>query len=551
MRCLLNMVFLVTLAGLALGQVSGPALTLKQKIARFSPTVITADIAILSAGDRRALDKLIESLPYIDSIYLVQVWDKNFDLLHRLEADTSADGEEKLHYFRINMSPWSMLDNNEAFIEGVPAHPPDGANYYPENMSKDEFTTWVESLPGGEKEKARGFFSIIVRGKDQTLQIRPYNEAYAAYLSPAAKLLKEAAEAADNPTLKTFLQKRGEAFLTNDYYESDIAWMDLDSPIEPTIGPYEVYLDNLFNYKAAFEAFIGIRDEQETKKLDLFSAHLQEIEDTLPIPAAFRNPKLGAMSPIRVVNEVAVGGEALAGVQTAAYNLPNDERVIQAKGSKRVMLKNVQEAKFNKCLVPISALALPSDQQAMVSFEPFFTHILAHELMHGLGPHTITLNGKKTTVRQEMKEIGSSLEEAKADISGLFALQHLIDRNVLNPSLEKPMYVTFLASLFRSVRFGIHEAHGKGSALQFNYLTDEGGFVYDPSSRTFSVDFGKIKNAVKKLTGVIMLLQADGNYAQAKSLLEKYSVIRPEMQVVLDRLTAVPVDIEPQFPLGK
>ena len=220
-------------------------------------------------------------------------------------------------------------------------------------------------------------------------------------------------------------------------------------------------------------------------------------------------------------------------------------------GSKRVMLKNVQEAKFTKCLVPISALVLTLDQQPMVSFEPFFTHILAHELMHGLGPHTITLHGKQTTVRQEMKEIGSALEEAKADISGLFALQCLIDRHVVNAALEKPMYVTYLASLFRSVRFGILEAHGKGSALQFNYLTDEGGFVFNPANGTFSVDFSKIKDAVKKLTGEIMTLQAEGNYLMAKSLLEKYSVLRPEMKTVLDKLTGVPVDIEPQFPLLK
>jgi hypothetical protein len=533
------------------GQNSKSPLSLGDKIKQFSPTVITGDITTLSAGDQKALEKLIEAARLMDSLYLRQVWSGNLNVLHKLEADTSPDGIEKLHYFRINMSPWSKLDGDEPFIEGVPQHPPKGANYYPENMPKEDFNSWVEHLPEPEQQKAKGFFYTIGRNADGSLEIHPYSEVYADYLKPAAQLLWDAAKLTDNPTLKTFLELRGKAFLSNDYYESDVAWMDLNSAIEPTIGPYEVYLDDLFNYKAAFEAFITLRDEEETNKLALFSTHLQEIEDGLPILPEYRNPKLGAMSPIRVVNEIAIGGESRAGVQTAAYNLPNDERVTQEKGSKRVMLKNVQEAKFNKCLVPISTIVLSSDQQAMVSFDPFFTHILAHELMHGLGPHTIMVKGKKTTVRQEMKEIGSALEEAKADIAGLFALQYLVDKGILKESMEKPLYVTFLASLFRSVRFGIEEAHGKGVALQFNYLSDEGGYIYNPVDGTYSVNFEKIKNAVRKLTGEIMTVQAEGNYDKAKSLLEKYGVIRPEMKAVLDKLTGIPVDIEPSFPLAK
>ncbi len=228
-------------------------------------------------------------------------------------------------------------------------------------------------------------------------------------------------------------------------------------------------------------------------------------------------------APIRVVDEVLVGGEARAGVQTAAYNLPNDERVTSEKGSKRVMLRNVQEAKFQKVLVPISHVALDASQQSFVSFEPFFTHILAHELMHGLGPHTILVNGKQTTVRQQMKEVGSALEEAKADISGLFALQYLIDKGVVPKSIEQPMYVTYLAGTFRSVRFGVNDAHGQGMALQFNYLADLGAFEYNASTGTFKVNFSKIKDATQKLTGTIMAIQAEGDYEKAKALLEQYT----------------------------
>ncbi|MBI5474259.1 MAG: hypothetical protein HY961_18135, partial [Ignavibacteriae bacterium] len=344
---------------------------------------------------------------------------------------------------------------------------------------------------------------------------------------------------------------RADAFLSNDYYESDVAWMDLDSPIEPTIGPYEVYMDELFNYKAAFEAFITLRNDEETKKLAKFSDQLQEIENNLPIEKKYRNPKLGALAPIRVVDEVVVGGEATKGVQTAAFNLPNDERVTREKGSKRVMLKNVQEAKFRNILVPISKVAIAPAEQNQIAFEPFFTHILAHELMHGLGPHTITVGGKQTTVRQAMRELSSAFEEAKADISGLWALQYLIDKGVVEKAFERQMYVTFLASAFRSVRFGLNEAHGKGIALQFNYLTDEGAFVFDAQKGTFGVNFEKIKPAVTKLTAEIMTIQALGSYERAKAMLDTYGVVRPEMQAVLDKLSAIPVDIAPAFPLAE
>jgi hypothetical protein len=308
-----------------------------------------------------------------------------------------------------------------------------------------------------------------------------------------------------------------------------------------------VYLDEMFNYKAAFEAYICLRDDDETAKLARFSTHLQEIENALPIEPRFRNPKLGAMAPIRVVDEVAAGGEARAGVQTAAFNLPNDEKVTSEKGSKRVMLKNVQEAKFRTILTPIARVALDSTQQSLVAFDPFFTHILAHELMHGLGPHSIVVQGKKTTVRQSMKELSSTFEEAKADISGLFALQHMIDAGYVDRSMEEPMYVTFLAGIFRSVRFGINEAHGKGMALQFNYLRDQGAIVLDPATGRYRADVPKFKTAAAKLTGAIMTVQAEGSYGKAKEMIDTYGVIRPEMRTLLDRTSTLPVDIEPIF----
>ena len=524
--------------------------SLAAKIRRFAPTVVTADTSQLSAGDRRALAKIIAAARLLDPLFLRQVWSGNAALERKLMQDKTPQGRDRLHYFKINNGPWSRLDSNEPFIEGVPAVKPPQASYYPDDMTKDEFNAWEQTLSEQERRRATGFFHVIRRDRAGKLQMVAYSEAYKEYLAPAAQLLREAAQLATNATLKDFLTKRAAAFLSNDYYESDVAWMDLNSPIDLTIGPYETYEDELFGYKAAFEAYVTLRDEGESAKLAKFSQYLQEIENNLPIDAKYRNPQLGAASPIRVVNEVFSSGEGNSGVQTAAFNLPNDEKVVKEKGSKRVMLKNVQEAKFDKTLIPISKVVLDPAQLSELSFESFFTHILMHELMHGLGPHNLTVDGRETTVRQQLKETYSAIEEAKADISGLFALQYLMDKGVLDKRMERSVYTTFLASAFRSVRFGITEAHGKGIAVQFNYLMDEGAIKFNERAGTFSVDMARVKAAVRKLTHDIMTLQAEGSYDKAKAMLDKYGVIRPPMEQALKRLTSVPVDIEPQFPLA-
>ena len=525
------------------------SMRLPDMIKRFAPVNLTADTSKLSSGDRNALRKLIPVVNVMDKIYLFQAWKFNPRFYEQLLRDTSKFAHERFHYFKINMGPWSRLDNDEPFIKSA-GKKPAGANYYPPSLTKEELEKWLATEPESTQIQARGFYHLLRRNLIGQLKTVPYSKAYGPALKEAVDILREAADAADNRSLKNFLRKRADAFISNDYYESEIAWMNLDSPIEPTIGPYEVYMDELFNYKAAFEAYITLRDDDETKKLEKYSDYLQEIENNLPIDPRYRNPKLGSLAPIRVVNEVAIGGEARAGVQTAAFNLPNDERITKEMGSKRVLLKNVQEAKFQKILTPIAAIVLDSTQLSNISFEPFFTHILAHELMHGLGPHNITVNGKETTVRQEMGELSSALEEAKADISGLFALQYLIDKGVVDKSMEEQLYTTYLAGIFRSVRFGINEAHGKGMITQFNYLLDQHAFLYDSTRQTFSVNPSAIKEAVKNLTAFIMTIQAEGNHDKAAKLFEDYALIRPQMQAVLNKLKDVPVDIDPRFPLA-
>jgi len=524
---------------------------LAKRISRFAPTTLTANTTQLSNGDRKALKKIIEAARLLDPLFLRQVWSGNDELHKKLEADKSAVGRQRLHYFLINDGPWSRLDENEPFIAGVPSVKPPHANFYPDDVTKDEFNSWLAGLSDSEKEKATGYFYTIRRDAGGKLMSVPYNEEYREFLEPAAKLLREASALTTNQTLKDFLSKRADAFSSNDYYASDVAWMDLKGPIDVTIGPYETYEDELFGYKAAFEAYVTLTDAAESAKLQKFSQHLQELENNLPLDARYRNPKLGASSPMRVVNEVFASGEGNNGVQTAAFNLPNDERVVKEKGSARIMLKNVQDAKFNKVLIPITRVVLTTAQQRAVAFDSFFTHILMHELMHGLGPHNITVAGQATTVRLQLKELYSSIEEAKADVTGLWALQYLIDKGVIGKQMQRTLYTTYLASMFRSVRFGLTESHARGVAMQFNYFTDEGAIKFDVKTGKFSADDARMKEAVRKLTHDLLTIEAEGSYDKAKAILDKYSLIRPEMKGALDRLIEVPVDIEPIFPLAK
>jgi len=518
---------------------------LRQMTRRYVPVEIKVDASVLPPGEQLALGKLIEAAKIIDALFLRQVAPLNETYLTGLARDDSPLGRARLRYFTINKGPWSRLDENAPFLPRV-GRKPAAANFYPADATREEVDRWMHSLPPAGQSAATGFFTVIRRSPEGTLISVPYSLEYQPELTRIAGLLREAAAATAQPTLKAYLEKRARAFLSNDYYDSDLAWMDLNASIEPTIGPYEVYEDEWFNFKAAFEAFITIADEKESAKLTRFSGELQELEDHLPIDPSFRRPKLGGYSPIRVVNVVFCSGDGNHGVQTAAFNLPNDERVVAAKGSKRVLLRNFQEAKFNHVLKPVAARSLASADQPLVAFDPFFTHILMHELMHGLGPQAIRVNGRDTTVRHELKELNGTLEEAKADISGIWALQYLMDKGMLDKSQERAIYVTFLASSFRTLRFGLTEAHAKGMALQLNWLLDAGGIVVDADGR-FGIEFNKIKAGVISLTTEIMTIQATGDYARAKALLDHLVVLRPAVAAMLDQLKDVPVDFEPRF----
>ncbi len=528
---------------------------LKTMSARFAPTPLRVDTSSLSAGDQKALVKLLGAARIVNLLLMDQFWKDDLVTYQKLRRDGTPIGQERFKYFGINKGPWSEIDEWTAFMPDVPPRKLPGANYYPEDMTKDEFEVWVKTLSPEQKEQAEGFFTVIRRTPDHKLKIVPYNQEYKGQLDLAGKLLRDAAALTDNESLKNFLTTRADAFSSNNYYESDIAWMDLDAPVDVTFGPYETYLDELFGYKAAFEAYINVRDDKESARLAFLGKHLQDIENNLPEESQYRNPKLGALAPIRVVNEVFAAGDGAHGVMSAAYNLPNDDKVVQQKGSKRVMLKNVQEAKFHSTLIPISRVVLSPADQKELSFDLFFTHIVAHELCHGLGPHQIKIEGRDTNPRMELKEQYAAWEEAKADVTGLFALQYLMtqaDHGKLTMPLphgseaERKLYITYLASSFRTMRFGLQDAHARGQAVQFNYFLLKGAYVANPDG-TFRVDFTKMKEAVASLDHDLLTLEATGDHDGAKLMMERLGALSPEVQAALIKLKSVPVDIDPIF----
>jgi hypothetical protein len=539
--------------------VAASAAQLDAMARRFAPVDLSADTSRLSAGDKAAITKLIEAAKIVDTLQLRQRWADNEALWAALNKDQSPLGKARQRYFWLNKGPWSIIDDNASFMPAeyagirIPAKKPDAANFYPAGASKQALEAWMNALPPKDKEQAQWFFTTIRTGADGKFKAVKYSDEYRPELEKLAKLLKEAAASTDNASLKKFLNLRADAFLSNDYLASDFAWMDLDSPVDVTIGPYETYNDELFGYKAAFEAYVNVRDEKETRKLDFFGKHMQELEDNLPLDKQYRNPKVGALAPMVVVNQVYGAGDGNMGVQTAAYNLPNDERIISQRGSKRVMLKNIQQAKFKSTLQPIAKIVLRPEAQKDLDFDSFFTHILAHEITHGLGPHLTKNAGKESTPRQDLKDSYSTIEEAKADVTGLWALAYMMEKGQLKDTLgqgeaaERKLYNTFLASGFRTLHFGLTDSHARGMAIQMNYILDKGGFV-SHGDGTFSVDFKKIRQAVMDLDREFLTIEATGDYARAKALMTRYVVIRPDVQKALDKMKkSVPNDIRPAF----
>jgi peptidase M49-like protein len=511
-------------------------------VTQFVETDIKYDESLLDDDQKKVVENLYYASKIMDDLFFSQVYSKNYEVKNQINSENTKK------YFDIMFGPFDRLDHNKPFFGSTKK--PEGANFYPEDMTKQELVNWIENHP--EDESAFSSEFTIIRRENDKLVAIPYSEFYKEGLTKAANFLNKAAEFAENKSLKKYLTTRAAAFLSNDYYESDMAWMDLkDHAIEVVIGPYEVYEDEMFNYKAAFESFVTIMDPEESKKLAVFGSYLNAIEKHLPIDDKHKNFDRGSESPIVVVQEVFSAGDSKAGVQTLAFNLPNDERVREAKGSKKVMLKNVHVAKFEKLLLPIAEVVLDPEQLKYVTFDGFFNHTLMHEMSHGVGPGKIKKNGKATEVRKELKETYSKMEECKADVLGMYNNMFMIDKGVYTKSFANENWVTFLAGTFRSVRFGINEAHGGGNAIIYNYLLEKGAYEYDESTQKVRVNFDKIYDAVKELANILLTIQAEGDYEASLALIKKYAVNSTSMNALRENLNHLPVDIKPVFQIEK
>jgi hypothetical protein len=519
--------------------------TLERKISQFVPVELTADLGSVRGTEVAVLHELIAASKFLDPVFDRQAWIGNPRARAALEEDPTPLGQSKLEYFDIMRGPWDRQDHWKPFA--TEQERPLGGGFYPEDLSAEAFKAYVAKHP--EQSEALTSLTTIVRREGPNLVAVPYSKAFSEWLVPAAQKLREAAELTQNASLKRFLELRADAFASDDYYESDKAWMDLDSRIEVTIGPYEVYEDELLGLKASFESFVTVSDPEASKKLAHFEALLPAMEKNLPIPDEAKTVR-GAESPIRVVDVVYTAGDARKSVQTIAFNLPNDERVRKEKGAKKVMLRNVIRAKFDAILAPIGELLIAPEQTAKMSSDAFFNETLFHELSHSLGPAFVDVGGKKVEVRLVLGSDYAAVEEAKADAMGAYNLLYMIERKELPETFRPQLLVTYFAGLLRSVRFGVEEAHGQGAALQLNYFLAKGGARQDPTSGRFAVDLAKLQGAIRELTAELCMLQRRGDTAGVEALLAEHGKLTPPIGRAIAKLTHLPVDVRPVFPLA-
>ncbi len=517
---------------------------LQERIDRLPATVIDYDRNLLNENEKQVVSKLIEAAQYMDDIFWRMVSEENPALRKELESHPNPAA---LKYFMMMKGRWDRIEESEPFIApfGIEGARPPGAGFYPVDTTKEEFEKWIKDHPE-DVENFQGLFTVIKR-KEGKLTAVPYSVYYSEFLKRAAAKLREAAALTDNESLRKFLTSRAEAFLNDDYYQSDIDWMDLNSSIEVVIGPYEVYEDSLFNYKAAFEAYVTVVDKGESEKLKIYVSHLPAMEKGLPIPDEHKNLNRGTDSPIKVVQEIFTAGDARRGIMTAAFNLPNDEKVREAKGSKKVLLKNVMQAKFKKTGEPIAKRVLDPSQAPLLSFDAYFNHTLFHELSHGLGPGMITgPDGKRTDTRLLLKNLYSTIEECKADALGVWNLTYAIDHNLQKSFDKKTMYTTYTGLIFRLMRHGIEEAHGRANAIQWNWLREKGAIV-DAGEGRYKMDEAKMNSGIQSLTTELLMIEATGDYERAQKLAEKYGKSTPEIEAINMRLKDIPVDISAIF----
>jgi hypothetical protein len=503
------------------------------------------DTRFLSAEERDVVNLLIQAADLLDPIFLRQVYADNPRVRDEIARSSRPDRALLLDWFDFNAGPWDTLADNRPFW-GDRTLPPGGGGY-PTDLTRDALDAYLAAHPA-EKEALTSPYTVVKRQGDRLVAV-PYSVEYRQWLEPAAQLLEKAAARTGNASLKRFLMLRAQAFRTNDYYESEMAWMDVSgTPIEVVIGPYEVYADNLYAQKTAYEAYVTVADPRQSAALARYKALLPDMERNLPVAEKYKNANRPFSSPILVTEEVHAGGEAKPGIQTIAFNLPNDERVRAAKGAKKVILANVLGAKYERIVAPLAGLVFVPEQAARVTKQYMTQETLFHELSHSLGPGILTLGGRQTTVNAELKDQYSAIEESKADVMGAWAVLYLMHRGELPIAERDQLLSSYMADVFRHLRFGTGDAHGRGAAMQYGFLKEHGGIAWDASARRFRLDYDRLEPAIAALVAEIVRIEGDGDYAGAKAFLDRYGRLDPEAQAVIATMTHIPVDIQPVYP---
>ena len=497
---------------------------------QYAKVTLTTDISHLSDNEVEMLGYLFDAGRLMDEIY----WTENFNG-DKDEFLNSIEDPNARKYAEINYGPWDQLDNRRVFIPGY-GPKPEGAGFYPTDMTKEEFDAW-------ENPDKTSQYTLIRRDENGNLKTVWYHEAYAEKINKVAATLERASELAADKEFAEYLKLRAADLRSDDYYQSDMAWMDVrNNNIDFVVGPIENYTDGLYGYKAAHEAFILIKDKEWTEKLTRYVALLPKLQTKLPVDEQYKQEKPGSDADLAAYDVIFYGGDCNMASKTIAINLPNDERVQLQKGTRKLQLKNAMKAKFDKIVVPISEVLVTPEARKNIKFDAFFANVMFHEVAHGLGIKN-TLDGSGT-VRHALKEQYSAIEEAKADILGLFLVTKLHEMGEYDNSTLEENYTTFMAGIFRSVRFGAASAHGKANMIEFNFLANEGAFTRDENG-LYNIDFPKMKLAVEKLGGAILKAQGDGDYEFVKNWIATDGVIKPELQKDLDKLAGcgIPKDI--------
>lgn len=518
------------------GDKNNEKMSIQDRLNQYTDFTLKADLSSLSDNQKKMLSLFIDAAKAMDDIYWQEAYGNKQQLMEKIQ-----DPKEK-QFAEINYGPWDRLNGNEPFVEGV-GEKPEGANFYPADMTKQEFQNW-------DSDKKDDLYTIVRRDDDGNLTTVPYHEAFAEQSKLASDKLKEAAKLAENDALKKYLNLRAEALVTDNYRPSDMAWMDMkDNTLELVIGPIETYEDGLYGYKAAHEAFVLIKDKDWSQRLSKYTTVLPELQKGLPVPDKYKQETPGRDSDLNAYKVVYYAGDANAGSKTIAINLPNDEQVQLEKGTRRLQLENAMRAKYDKILEPISNILIAKDQRKHITFDAFFGNTMFHEVAHGLGIKN-TINGKGT-VREALKDHYSALEEGKADVLGLYMVSKLRDKGMVTDGSIEDNYVTFVASIFRSIRFGASEAHGLANLIRFNYFKEKGAITYDDQSQTYSVDYDKIADATQSLSQKILTLQGDGDYEGVSKFIDKYGHIGSQLQKSLDRLGSQNIPVDVTFNQGK